>query len=126
MFIYFNPNPKGRVTDDCVVRAICKLTGMSWRDVYYDLCDEGAEVGEWGNRNFVWGRYLTRIGYEPFLLPNTCPDCFTVKDFCRLYSKGTYLLATGNHAVTVVDGDYYDAWDSGDDVPIYFWKAKGA
>lgn len=26
--------------------------------------------------------------------------------------------------VSVVDGDYYDAWDSGKEVPVYYWHKE--
>jgi hypothetical protein len=28
---------------------------------------------------------------------------------------------SGNHVVTVINGNYYDAWDSGGEVPIAYW-----
>lgn len=124
MFIEFNPNPERKIVDDCVVRAICKLFNKDWEYVYTDLYAEGLEVHDWPWKNYVWGRYLTKHNYIPKLIPNTCPDCFTVKEFCRLFPKGSYLLATGEHVVTVVDGNYYDTWDSGDEVPVYYWSRK--
>lgn len=72
--------------------------------------------------NNVWGTYLTEKGFRRFSIPNTCPNCYTIKDFCRDNSIGTYIIGTGSHAVAVIDGDYYDTWDSGDEVPIYFFK----
>ena len=35
---------------------------------------------------------------------------------------GRYILATGEHVVAIENGDYYDTWDSGDEIPIYYWK----
>ena len=110
--------------DDCVIRAICKITHKSWEYVYLDLCAEGLEVHDWPWRNYVWGRYLTRLGFESSLIPNTCPYCYTVRDFCKDNPYGNYILATGNHVIAVVDGDYYDVFDSGDEVPVYVWKRK--
>ena len=52
------------------------------------------------------------------------PDYYTVEDFCADHPKGTYVLGTGSHAVAVVDGFYYDAWDSGNEIPIYYWKEE--
>ena len=72
--------------------------------------------------NHVWGAYLMSKGFERHIIPNTCPDCYTVKDFCEEHPEGTYILATGSHVVAVIDGDYYDTWDSGDEIPIYFWE----
>jgi hypothetical protein len=56
------------------------------------------------------------------MLPETCPRCTTISEFARLYPKGIYIIGTGNHAVAVIDGDYYDSWDSGDEIPSFFWK----
>ena len=60
-----------------------------------------------------------------YLIPNSCPDCYTVRDFCFDNPRGAFLLATGSHVVTVIDGDYYDTWNSGSEVPIYFWTKEG-
>lgn len=57
-------------------------------------------------------------------MAETCPDCYTVQDFCEEYSEGTYLVAIGDHVVTVIDGDYYDAWDSGNEIPISYYCGR--
>lgn len=74
--------------------------------------------------NRVWERYLFDNGFKRTLLPDTCPDCYTVKEFCRDHREGKFLLAIGNHVVAVEDGDYYDTWDSGNEVPIYYWRKE--
>ena len=124
MYIEFNPNPDRKLVDDCVIRAICKLTGKDWERVYTELFAEGLEVHDWPWKNYVWGNYLLRHGFEQSLIPNTCPRCFTVKDFCASYPTGSYLLAIGDHVVTVIDGNYYDTWDSGNEVPVYYWRKR--
>lgn len=72
----------------------------------------------------VWGHYLQMQGFKPFLLPSNCPRCMTVREFANKFSSGTYIIGTGSHAVAVIDGDYYDSWDSGDEIPSYFWKIR--
>ena len=74
--------------------------------------------------NDIWELYLYNKGYRRGVLPDTCPDCYTVDRFCQEYPKGKYLLATGRHVVAVVNGDYYDAWDSGKEVPVYYWHKE--
>jgi hypothetical protein len=37
---------------------------------------------------------------------------------------GTFVLGTGDHAVTVVDGDYYDSFDSGQMIPIVYYRKE--
>ena len=124
MFHYYNPNPNNRFHEDCVVRAICKLEDREWDSVYLDLCYQGYIEKDMPSINRVWNKFLIRLGYSKYVIPNTCPDCYIVKDFCSEHSKGKYLLATGEHVVAVVDGDYYDAWDSGEEVPIYYWHKE--
>lgn len=124
-FVYYNPNPNDKSVGDCVVRALTKLLNEDWYDVYFDLCYAGALAGDMPSSNAVWSGYLRGIGYYKYSLPDTCPDCYTVKDFCRDYPTGIFLVSIGDHVVTVVDGDYYDAWDSGNEIPIsYFCRRE--
>lgn len=124
MFVYYNPNPQNKLVGDCVIRAICKLTDREWEDVYLDIALQGFMMHDMPTANHVWGTYLKENHFVQSLLPNTCPDCYTVKDFCVDFPKGTYLLAIGNHVVAVQDGNYYDAWDSGDELPIFYWQKE--
>ncbi len=124
MFVYYNPNPQNKLVGDCVIRAICKLTDRDWEDVYLDIALQGFMMHDMPTANHVWGTYLKENHFVQSLLPNTCPDCYTVKDFCVDFPKGTYLLAIGNHVVAVQDGNYYDAWDSGDELPIFYWQKE--
>lgn len=124
MWVKCNPNPLGKTTGDCVVRALAIATGKSWRRIYDELCELGRIECELPNSNNIWGLYLEQAGGEQFLLPESCPRCITVKAFCERYQEGTYVIGTGSHAVTVIDGDYYDSWESGNETPSYFWRIK--
>ena len=74
--------------------------------------------------NSVWSNYLINDGYKRYAIPNTCPNCYTVRDFCEDHPYGTYLLATGTHVVTCIDGDWLDTWDSGDETPVYYFTKE--
>jgi len=124
MFVEYNPNPDGAIVGDCVVRAIAKLMDIDWGNAYTGVVTQGYLMRDMPSSNAVWGAYLKKNGYKRHALPDTCPDCYTVKEFCRDYPKGRFLLATGSHVVTVVDGDYYDTWDSGSETPIYYWSKE--
>lgn len=122
MFKKYNPNPSGNWrAGDCVIRAITKATGKDWNKVYAELSVYGYQYGDWGNSNGVWDAYLRDQGFSRAVVPNSCPTCFTVADFCEEFPKGNFILATGKHAVAVSDGDYYDTWDSGREMPIYYY-----
>ena len=123
-YIYKNPNPHKKLVGDCVIRGISILTNKTWRNVYVQLLGQGYEMYDMPSSNEVWGAYLKSIGYVKRIISNTCPDCYTVKDFCYDNPRGKFLLATGNHVVAVIDGDYYDTWDSGDEIPIYYFSKE--
>ena len=122
---YYNPNPAGKSVGDCPVRAISKALGKSWEEVYTGLCLEGFRLGDMPNADSVWGPFLRHHGFRRHLLPEDCPDCYTVADFARDNPKGTFILSMpGHHVLCVVDGDWFDSWDSGGECPVYYWSKE--
>ena len=118
---FYNPNPAGRFVGDCTVRAICKLTDQDWDSVYAGTTFEGFLRKDMPSGNATWGAYLVRKGYRRSFIPDNMLGYYTVKDFCSDHPVGKFLLALDQHVVTVVDGNYYDTWDSGNELPIYYW-----
>ncbi len=121
MYVYFNPNPKDKRVGDCVVRAICKATDQDWREVYTQICLKGLEMCDMPSSNSVWSAYLKSIGFIQIPISNTCPNCYTVDDFCNDHPKGTFILSTGTHVVTIIDGCAFDAWNSCSETPISYF-----
>lgn len=121
MYIPYNPNPDGRMCGDCTVRAIAKATGASWDEVYAGLALEGFLMHDMPTANRVWGAYLRRKGYKRRAIPDDCPDCYTLAQFAADHHDGTYIAAINGHVVCVIDGDWYDSWNSSDETVIYYW-----
>lgn len=119
-----NPNPAHKEVPDCVVRAIAIALNQRWIDIYDDLCELGRREFNMPSADAVWGKYLYQRGFEPFLLPDSCPRCVTIDTFTKIYNRGIYIIGTGSHAVAVIDGNYYDSWDSGNEVPSFFWRIR--
>lgn len=124
MWIEFNNNPSGKRVGDCAVRAVGKVLGQDWQDAYIGLCSEGLVFKDMPSANYVWGMYLKRYGFEEHMISSICPQCVTVAQFAKDHPKGRYVLATQNHVIGVVDGDYYDTWDSGEETVLYFYKKE--
>lgn len=117
----YNPNPESKRVGDCTVRALCKVLDKDWETVFVGLCVTGLELGDMPSGNSVWGEYLWERGFRRRLVPADCPSCYTVRDFCEAFPEGRYILALDKHVIAIVDGDYYDTFDSGDEVPIFYW-----
>ena len=122
----WNPNPTGRLVGDCSVRAIAKALDIDWETAYSMTASNGYAMGDMPSADSVWGAVLRQNGFYRQAIENTCPDCYTVADFAKDNPSGVYVLALGGHVVTVEDGDWYDTWDSGSQVPQYYWFLKGA
>ena len=122
MFIYANPNPAKKITGDCVIRAICILERKHWLTVLHELTDYSDFLYEIADSNDLWAEYLMDKGYKFQTLPNTCPLCYTLRRFCYEHPYGEYIVCTGSHVIAVIDGDYYDTWDSGDEVVTYYFR----
>lgn len=121
MWVEFNNNPVGRKVGDCAVRAVSKALDMGWEAAYIALVINGMQMGDLPNSDAVSGSVLRQHGFKRRAIKDTCPDCYTVEDFCEDHPEGVYVLYCGNHVVTVESGNYFDSWDSGQEHPQYVW-----
>ena len=123
-WIRFNPNPVGNRVEDCAQRAIAAALDVDW-DTASDLIYEMAKgMGTTTHDDAAWGAVLRRAGFVRAVIPNRCPDCYTVADFCRDHPRGVYVLKLSGHVATVIDGHVYDTWDSSGEIPTYYWYLK--
>lgn len=122
MYSYYNENPRGKNVGDCTVRAISKATGKDWGETYLRLCVQGYLDGDMPSANSCWGAYLRSVGFRRYIVPDTCPDCYTVERFADVHPLGTYILALSGHVVCVQDGVLYDSWDSSNETVLYYWE----
>lgn len=124
MFVSYNPNPMARRIGDCAVRAVSIAIGEDWDLTYLLIALAGMRMGTMMEDNDAWGSVLRQHGFVRAVIPNTCPDCYTVADFCRDHPKGTFVLGAEKHAVCAVDGDWIDIWNSADETVLFYWYRK--
>ena len=122
MYVEYNPNPMGRNTGDCVVRAVSKALDTDWTTAFDYVTRAAGRLYDMPEANHVWIGLLKDAGFRLYSLPDSCPDCYTVREFALEHPSGLYVLGTGTHVVTVEDGDWFDSYDSGDLVPIFYLR----
>lgn len=122
MYIKSNINPQNKQVGDCVIRAISTALNQDWERTYIELAIQGFMMSDMPSSDSVWNEYLKSKGLTRYIVPDTCPNCYTVRQFADEHPTGIYVVFVGQHVVAVIDGNYIDTWDSGDRVPIYYWE----
>ncbi len=122
LFVKCNPNPRRKSVGDCTIRAISIALEQSWDKTYIGVCNQGFDMCDMPSANHVWGAYLKNHGFKRTVIREG--EDYTIRDFCLDVPHGTFVLACSGHVVAVIDGKYYDTWDSGDVVPLYCWERK--
>ena len=120
----YNPNPSGRNVGDCSVRAVAAALDTDWETAYAMIAKAGYLMNDVISSNSVWGSVLRQNGFYRHILPNSCPDCYSLEDFAKDHPHGVYVVGMGNHVATVKDGMIWDSWDSSNEIPIYYWSKR--
>lgn len=121
MWIEYNPNPYGRKTKDCAVRALAKILDVDWRTAFSLLSEVAKDTGYMADSASVLDNVLKAHGFKKESVPDVCAYCYTADDFSHEFFRGEYVLAFDGHVATVIGGNIYDAWDSSQEIPQYFW-----
>ena len=122
MWHFYQPNPLQLRVGDCTVRAICAVTGLSWYIVHLAQSVLSSIMADMPSSDRVWWKLLNMLGFDRVQMIDQCPDCYTVADFAHDHPEGKFVLGPLEHAVAVIDGRWYDTWDSGNTVPLYYFE----
>lgn len=117
MWRKYNPNPCGRAVGDCAVRAISKALDIDWEEAYVMLCDSGMAMCDMPSSNSVWGAVLRMHNFRR----RNIDGVMTFGEFVSKYYNGTYVLCSGTHVATAINGILYDAWDSSAEHLDFVW-----
>lgn len=123
---YYQPNKKDLkdAYGDCVIRALTKVTGKEWLQVFEELLPYAKELQCMPNGKPCYKTYLKENGFIYHGISNKKgAKRPTVKQFANEHKEGTYFLHVAKHCVSVVDGIYYDTWDSGE-CCLYGYREK--
>ena len=127
-FEQYNPNPQGKETGDCVIRALCCITNKSWEDIYDTLCGLAKQMHTMPNSTDE-DYMLKRMAYfnlERVRVPRTRrgEKSLTVQQFCEEHPIGCFILKLGHHEVAVKNGKYYDLYPYRNKKVYSYWRKK--
>lgn len=123
IFTKVNPNPSGKKTGDCVIRAISIAESKSWIEVYDALCALGRENHVMPNSKDIYHQYLIKNGWKKNKMPKKeNGKRLKIAELSQI-EKNTFIAQTSGHLVAVVNGSVMDTWDSNSKcVGNYFTK----
>lgn len=116
----YNPNPCGRAVGDCAVRAVSLALGLDWEKAYLLLVSAAFAMCDMPSSNSVHGAVLREHGF----VRENLNEPITFGKFAKEHNRGTYVLGTGTHLATIINGVLYDAWNSSNELAEYVWYRK--
>ena len=140
-FHFYNANPRGRISTDCVIRAICTALDQPWEQTMLELTDLGIKLGHTATNKDTYTKYLEQKGFGKYKQPRK-PDNtkYTGVEWCNWlqanakhdprYSGCNAIIAHigGHHIVCIKPADglfkVHDTWDSTDGCIGNYWVVR--
>ena len=129
-YVFYNPNPMQRYHKDgtpmkwkycdCTIRALSKAENTDWASAYKTLADLGLKHFMMPNDPELLFIAFSGMGYLRRTYKNT--ERIQLKKFAEIHKQGTFIASMPGHVVAVVNGKYYDAFDSGDFYVTSYWE----
>lgn len=122
---YYNCNPHRKLTDDCVIRAICSSTGKTWEETLRDLTEYSIKTGYFVNTPECYGKYLGDLGYVKQKQP-VYKNGKKVRfhEFVQKFNGHAIAHCGKNHITYVADNATWDIWDVSDEIVGNYWVHK--
>ena len=129
-FHFYNANHKGKMTADCVIRAISKVLDQSWEQTLREMTEMAIKTGYMVNTNECMDKYMQTKGFTCCKQPRKWDNTkYTGEEFCRtlmhpIYSEDLKLTDKdfdlhhilvnigGHHTVAIISGQVWDTWNS--------------
>lgn len=119
-FNYYQPNNKDLKDryGDCTIRALSKALNTTWLGAFdkaIPLCRKYQVSNIFACPITVRKLIFKELGFDYVGISNKKGQKRpTVDSFAKDHPTGIYIANVANHEVAIVDGQYYDTWDSGE------------
>lgn len=140
-FQFYDANPKGRVTGDCVIRAIAAGTGKTWETVLKDLTEIALKYKVSPLDSACYQRYLEQLGFTKMSQPRKQNGRkYTAQEFCEVVTEKhkdddtalpVIIAHVGGNHLSLIRGhtDFFrvvvtDTWDCSNGCVGNYWIKK--
>lgn len=117
---YYQPNNKDikDKSGDCVIRALTKALDKTWLEVFRELIPYAEAEQNMPNASAVFTKYIEASGgVWHGIKAEKGRKRMTVKELAK-HTKGVHIAKVAHHIVCIIDGDWFDTFDSGNK-PVY-------
>lgn len=118
-YIHHTANPKNE-TNDCIIRSIANATGRPWKDVMKELCDIAIDMYLMPNNSEVIDEYM----YKRKIFVYPTDGNITVEQFAVENPSGRFVIGVKDHALSIIDGNWYDLVDSAKEKVLEYYKVE--
>ena len=118
-YAYYQPNDKDIKDNfgDCQIRALSKVLGLSWLETFdktVPICRKAQTSSIFCGGVKHEKVNMAELGFSYTGISNKKGSKRpTVRSFAQDHPNGRFVVTVAHHVVAVVDGKYYDTWDSG-------------
>jgi len=119
-FIYYNNNPDGKTQNDCVTRALCLGTGLSYPKIRKKLYHTARLL----NCEKLCVCCYRHLLDDVFKYKRVASEGLSVGEFADLHNKGTYILRIDGHLTCAIDNNVYDIWDCRCELVTDAWRVE--
>ena len=128
---YYQPNKLDLKDEygDCTIRALSKVLNITWLEAFeltLPLCRKYQVPNVFFCPSTTERIILKELGFNYYGISNKKGSKRpTVKEFAKSHPTGRYIVKVAHHVVAVVDGVYFDTWDSGYKSLYGYYEVKG-
>lgn len=116
MFKYYNVNPEGKSTGDCVIRAIC----LALNEDYFEVLEELVKNSKYFNCDTLvkecYSKMLDNSGFRKYDGGGR-----TVAEIAESFPEDKLIIRIEGHLTCSLYGDIYDIWNPSDEIVDCFW-----
>lgn len=129
VFHYYNANPKGKYTSDCVIRALSTALDCSYESVLQELQKIQLATGYDSGDQKAYNKFLSAHGWVKMPQPKKDNNKkYSATEWCKFiqywnnpkYNRIIAHIGSG-HIAAIIDGKVFDTWDSSDGCIGNYW-----